>query len=100
MNKKLAIALSAMAVVALPLTGCVETPPVSAAPGESSTSQEAKDPNRQLIIGVTVYNMSSFISAGKDGIDQYAKDNNIQIQWNSANNDVTVSNLVINIQFP
>jgi ribose transport system substrate-binding protein len=40
-------------------------------------------------IGVTVYDMSSFITAGKEGMDQYAKDNNIELLWNSANNDVS-----------
>ena len=32
--------------------------------------------------------MSSFITAGKEGMDQYAKDNNIELVWNSANLDV------------
>ncbi|WP_422746764.1 substrate-binding domain-containing protein [Mycobacterium sp. WMMD1722] len=39
-------------------------------------------------VGVTVYDMSSFITAGKEGMDQYAKDNNIELVWNSANLDV------------
>ncbi len=33
--------------------------------------------------------MSSFITEGKEGIDTYADENNIEILWNSANNDVT-----------
>jgi ribose transport system substrate-binding protein len=40
-------------------------------------------------VGVTVYNMSSFITEGKEGMDQYAKDNNIELLWNAANNDVS-----------
>src|SRR3954471_23393941 len=40
-------------------------------------------------IGVTVYDMSSFITAGKEGMDTYAKANNIELLWNSANNDVS-----------
>src|SRR3954468_23744526 len=40
-------------------------------------------------IGVTVYDMSSFITAGKDGMDTYAKANNIELVWNSANLDVS-----------
>lgn len=40
-------------------------------------------------IGVTVYDMSSFITAGKEGMDAYAKDNNIELIWNSANLDVS-----------
>jgi ribose transport system substrate-binding protein len=40
-------------------------------------------------IGVTVYDMSSFITAGKEGMDAYAKDNKIELVWNSANLDVS-----------
>jgi ribose transport system substrate-binding protein len=40
-------------------------------------------------IGVTVYDMSSFITAGKEGMDTYAAANNIELLWNSANNDVS-----------
>src|SRR3954454_19178956 len=40
-------------------------------------------------IGVTEYDMSSFITAGKEGMDAYAKDNNIELLWNSANLDVS-----------
>jgi ribose transport system substrate-binding protein len=39
-------------------------------------------------VGVTVYNMSSFITLGKIGIDTYAAANCITIEWNSANDDV------------
>jgi ribose transport system substrate-binding protein len=48
---------------------------------------EAKDGKTR--IGVTVYDMSSFITAGKDGMDTYAKANNIELVWNSANLDVS-----------
>ena len=37
---------------------------------------------------VTVYDMSSFITAGKEGMEAYAKANNIELVWNSANLDV------------
>jgi ribose transport system substrate-binding protein len=40
-------------------------------------------------IGVSVYDMSSFITAGKEGMEAYAKDNNIELIWNSANLDVS-----------
>lgn len=40
-------------------------------------------------IGVTVYEMSSFITAGKEGMETYAEANNIELLWNSANNDVS-----------
>jgi ribose transport system substrate-binding protein len=40
-------------------------------------------------VGVSVYDMSSFITAGKAGIESYAKANDIDILWNSANLDVS-----------
>jgi ribose transport system substrate-binding protein len=57
----------------------------------------AGDPNKdsasgggdQLRIGVSVYDMSSFITAGKAGIESYAKAHDIDILWNSANLDVS-----------
>jgi len=45
--------------------------------------------NGKTRIGVTVYDMSSFITAGKEGMDAYAKANGIELLWNSANNDVS-----------
>jgi ribose transport system substrate-binding protein len=60
----------------------------------------AGDPNRDsagssggsggsLRVGVTVYDMSSFITAGKEGMESYAKAHDIQLLWNSANDDVS-----------
>lgn len=40
-------------------------------------------------VGVTVYDMSSFISQGKEGMQSYADKNHIQLLWNSAGNDVS-----------
>lgn len=48
-----------------------------------STAQAAK-----IKIGVTVYDMSSFITQGKEGMEAFAKVNNIQLLWNSAGGDV------------
>ncbi len=53
----------------------------SASPGSSGTGK--------LRVGVSVYDMSSFITAGKAGIDAYAKANNVDVLWNSANLDVS-----------
>nr|WP_276610557.1 substrate-binding domain-containing protein [Kineococcus siccus] len=39
-------------------------------------------------IGVSAYNMTSFITAGKEGMEAYAKANDIELLWNSANDDV------------
>jgi len=55
----------------------------------AAASPAPADANKPITIGVSVYNMSSFITAGQDGMNQYAKDNGITLQWNSANNDVT-----------
>ena len=41
-----------------------------------------------LTIGVSVYDMSSFITAGKEGMDAYAAANDITLVWNSAGLDV------------
>lgn len=49
--------------------------------------QDAK--SGRIRIGVTVYDMSSFIAQGKEGMQSYAKANNIRLLWNSAGNDVS-----------
>lgn len=46
------------------------------------------DGAKKVRVGVTVYNMSSFITQGKEGMEAYAAANNIELLWNSANNDV------------
>ena len=48
----------------------------------------AQNGEKQLRVGVTVYDMSSFITQGQEGMQAYAKDNNIELLWNSANGDV------------
>ncbi len=64
-----------------------------AACGAGDTSQNAEPAAsgeaKQLRIGVTVYDMSSFITAGKEGMEAYAKANGIELLWNSANLDVS-----------
>lgn len=47
------------------------------------------DDDDQITIGVTVYAMESFITEGQEGIDRYAEENNIEILWNVADNDVS-----------
>ena len=49
--------------------------------------QDAK--SGRIRIGVTVYDMSSFIAQGKEGMQSYANANNIRLLWNSAGNDVS-----------
>ncbi|HEY5857436.1 MAG TPA: substrate-binding domain-containing protein [Aldersonia sp.] len=40
-------------------------------------------------VGVAVYDMTSFITQGKEGMQSYADANNIRLLWNSAGNDVS-----------
>jgi ribose transport system substrate-binding protein len=49
----------------------------------------AQGGEKQLRIGVTVYDMSSFITQGQEGMNAFAKANNIQLLWNSAGGDVS-----------
>ena len=57
------------------LTGC--------GAGDTSASQDKKT------IGVTVYDMSSFITEGQEGMQRYADANDIDLVWKSANSDVS-----------
>ena len=68
-------AIASAAALGLGLTAC-------GAGDEAANSDTTR-------VGVSVYDMSSFITAGKEGMDQYAKDNNIELVWNSANLDVS-----------
>ncbi|WP_302832523.1 substrate-binding domain-containing protein [Streptomyces sp. GbtcB6] len=43
----------------------------------------------KIRVGVTVYDMSSFITQGKEGMEAYAKAHNIELVWNSAGGDVS-----------
>lgn len=64
----------------------------AAALGFGMTACGAGDPEANsdtTRIGVSVYDMSSFITAGKEGMEAYAEDNNIELVWNSANLDVS-----------
>ncbi|MBO1806296.1 substrate-binding domain-containing protein [Leucobacter ruminantium] len=59
----------------------------------SLTSCGAGDPNAggedQVTVGVTVYDMSSFITEGKEGMERIAEANGIDLVWNSASSDVS-----------
>jgi ribose transport system substrate-binding protein len=72
----------AIGAIALGLSACGAGDPSAQSAGSAGGKKHLK-------IGVTVYNMSSFITAGKEGMDQFAKDNDIELLWNSANNDVS-----------
>ena len=71
------LSAAAMAAVgALALSGCGAGDPAATGDGDTIT------------IGVSVYDMSSFVTQGKEGIDAYAEANNIEVLWNSASLDV------------
>jgi ribose transport system substrate-binding protein len=73
-------AMGLLAVAMLAGTGAV-----SAQDASPAASPAACTP---YTVGVTVYNMSSYITLGKLGMDAYAAANCITLEWNSANDDV------------
>lgn len=84
MKRRLFTTISATvlaASTAVALTGCGAGDP-KAASGDSGGEE-------QIVVGVTVYDMSSFITQGKEGMEAYATANDIQLQWNSAGGDVS-----------
>ncbi|NRG43047.1 substrate-binding domain-containing protein [Rathayibacter sp. VKM Ac-2835] len=78
---KRALTLGVVALSLTALTACGAGDP--SAQGTNENGQEA------ITVGISVYDMSSFVTEGKEGIDTYAKENNIEVLWNSANNDVS-----------
>jgi len=74
-----AIAFTAIAILAT--AGC--------GAGDDSAAPTGDGGDAALRIGVTVYDMSSFITQGQEGMQAYADANNIELLWNSAGNDVS-----------
>jgi ribose transport system substrate-binding protein len=75
-RSKSVAALTGVAVVSVgALVGC--------GAGDTSAGDSGKT------IGVTVYDMSSFITAGKTGMETYAAANDIDLVWKSAGGDVS-----------
>lgn len=68
-----------LAVGALALTGC----------GAGDPASKGADGEQPLTIGVSVYDMSSFITQGQEGMEAYADANGIDLVWNSADLDVS-----------
>lgn len=79
-RKALIVLLAVSMVLSFGLAGCAKKADTTT-PAGGTTAEKVK-------IGVTVYNMSSFITQGKEGMEAYAAANNIELLWNSANNDV------------
>ncbi|WP_327108263.1 substrate-binding domain-containing protein [Nonomuraea glycinis] len=82
MRIKSALAAAAVSVAMLATSAC-GAGDTSANTGEAGASDAGG-----VRVGISVYDMSSFITAGKAGIDAYAKANDIEVLWNSANLDV------------
>jgi ribose transport system substrate-binding protein len=75
------VGIAAIALVSLAGCGAGD-------PSANSTNAADNTGQANITVGITVYDMSSFITEGKEGIDTYASENNITVLWNSANNDV------------
>ncbi len=78
------LALASAATSLLAVTACGAGDPNKA----STNHAAAPGAPKAVKIGVSVYDMSSFITAGKEGVDTYAKARDINVLWNSANLDV------------
>lgn len=76
-TSRILIAGAGLSMAGLILAGCGAGDPNASSGGEGGKR-----------IGVTVYDMSSFITQGQEGMQAYAKANNVELLWNSANNDV------------
>ncbi len=85
MKRKLSTSIAAAAVAVgtiIAMTGCGAGDP-------NANSGGPTDGPERITVGVTVYDMSSFITQGKEGMEAYAAANNIELQWNSAGGDVS-----------
>ena len=71
-------ALAAGTALLLAMSGC------SSSPAPSADSGQVCGP---VTIGATVYDMSSFVTQGKEGMDAYAKARDITLLWESAGGD-------------
>jgi hypothetical protein len=56
---------------------------VASAAASAAASGAANCPEK-IKVGVTVYDMSSFITQGQEGMQAFADANNIELVWNSA----------------
>jgi len=72
------VAVGIPLVLSLSACGAGDTPSASSTSGPTKTT-----------IGVTVYDMSSFITEGQKGMEVYAAAHNITLLWNSAGSDVS-----------
>ncbi len=74
-HTKKTLITAAVAGAALLLSGC--------GAGDTAAQED------KTVIGVSVYDMSSFITQGQEGMEAYAEANDIELLWNSAGLDVS-----------
>ncbi|MDO5724352.1 MAG: substrate-binding domain-containing protein [Flaviflexus sp.] len=75
------------AIGAFALSSCLFVSACGA--GDPANNGDSDSDLAPITVGVTVYDMSSFLTAGKDGMEEYAKERNIELLWNSASMDVS-----------
>ena len=86
--------IAASATIVLGLAACSsdssdEAASTTAAEVAAETSAaEASECPAEPRVGVTVYDMSSFITQGQEGMQSFADANGIELLWNSAGGDV------------
>jgi ribose transport system substrate-binding protein len=77
-RKSWLVVLVLVLALTLGLVGC----------GGDEAADDGDTGGEKIRVGVTVYNMSSFITQGQEGMQSFADANDIELLWNSANNDV------------
>ncbi|MEO7069856.1 MAG: substrate-binding domain-containing protein [Nostocoides sp.] len=83
--RTLTVALTGVALLSAAACGAGDP---NANSGGNAGSGGTAGGTKPIRVGISVYDTSSFITAGKAGIDAYAKANNIDVLFNSANLDV------------
>lgn len=83
--------IAASAALVLGLAACSSDSSdesATATEGTTETSAAAEGCPAEPRVGVTVYDMSSFITQGQEGMQSFADANGIDLLWNSAGGDV------------
>jgi ribose transport system substrate-binding protein len=86
--RKRAGLLAAGAVMTLGLAACAAGTTETAPAADTGAGGDTSDACGDLRIGVAVYNMSSYITQGQEGMQAFAAVNDIELLWNSADDDV------------
>ncbi|MFV0427258.1 MAG: substrate-binding domain-containing protein [Beutenbergiaceae bacterium] len=87
-TRRIVKAAGAFAAAGLLIAGCGAGDPNAQGGGDSGGGDNGDGGGSGLTVGVTVYDMSSFITQGQEGMEAYAEANDISLLWNSASLDV------------